>query len=258
MKSSIRISGIYVLFAVVWIIGSDRFVSIVAPDAASYAWFSTVKGLFFVFVTGAMLFFLVRKELRAKNDIIARLDREARIREQLLMELHHRLKNTVQTILSLIHLESLKSISVGQLVEAVEEKIQAMMAVFNTVYDHHDMLAISLRQVLEEYARITGRSVRLEGKPVPGSYTIETVTSCMIVVDSLIDLYFPPIHRLPYAPILISSQLEGALLLRAEDGSPPLPMLPPAETELLDVQLSAIGGRVEHVDGGVLFSFKAL
>ena len=58
-----RIALVYLGFAIVWILLSDRVVSRLVPDANTISWFQTAKGLGFVLVSAAVLFILTRRYL---------------------------------------------------------------------------------------------------------------------------------------------------------------------------------------------------
>ncbi len=55
-----RIALIYAAFSIAWIVLSDRVLSRLAPDLTNILLFQTLKGLFFVCASAALVFFLVR------------------------------------------------------------------------------------------------------------------------------------------------------------------------------------------------------
>jgi signal transduction histidine kinase len=59
-----RIAGIYAILGFAWIAFSDRLVVALSPDPAVHDRLQTVKGTFFVLVTAAILFVLVRRSER--------------------------------------------------------------------------------------------------------------------------------------------------------------------------------------------------
>jgi len=64
VKLALRTSLLYVIVAGLWIILSDRILQPLAPFVEAYVHWQTIKGLLFVTVTGAMLFFSMRTQLR--------------------------------------------------------------------------------------------------------------------------------------------------------------------------------------------------
>ncbi len=63
LTSATRIALVYLGFAIVWILLSDRIVRWLVPDADTISWFQTTKGLGFVLVSAAVLFVLTRRYL---------------------------------------------------------------------------------------------------------------------------------------------------------------------------------------------------
>ena len=106
MKSAFKITGIYALLAALWIILSDGALAFLLRDPVLISKISSAKGLFFVLVTSLLLYFMIRREMRIKNKVIVQLDRELEIREQLIRELHHRIKNNLQVVLGLMNIET--------------------------------------------------------------------------------------------------------------------------------------------------------
>jgi putative nucleotidyltransferase with HDIG domain len=63
LSPAMKIALVYLAFAVVWILLSDRFVAWTIPDAEEMSWFQTAKGLGFVVVSAGVLFVLTRRYL---------------------------------------------------------------------------------------------------------------------------------------------------------------------------------------------------
>jgi HD-GYP domain-containing protein (c-di-GMP phosphodiesterase class II) len=63
LTPAMRIALVYLGFAIVWILLSDRVVQWLVPDAGTISWFQTAKGLGFVLVTAVLLFVLTRRYL---------------------------------------------------------------------------------------------------------------------------------------------------------------------------------------------------
>ncbi len=185
MHEAIRVTGLYAIFATCWIVFSDRIVEFFSVSIVQMGLFSSLKGLAFVVATSILLYSLVRREINDKNVIIAELGKEAQIRSQLIHELHHRIKNNLQTVLGLLNLGSSGSKSVEEFKNAITSKLMAMSAIFNIVYNFHDMKHISLARVLDEYQHM--RHTQLARIDIdPGiSYNVETITSCLLIIDAI-------------------------------------------------------------------------
>jgi len=103
---AIRISALYALFAGLWIVFSDQAVALLVPDPQTHALVQTYKGAFFVCVTAGLLFVLLHGELRVREEDRARLRALLREQDVLFSELHHRVKNNMQTAVGLVELQA--------------------------------------------------------------------------------------------------------------------------------------------------------
>lgn len=74
MKNALQIAGIYFIVGSLWIFFSDSLARLITTDMAGYNAISTVKGILYVIVTAAMLFYLVRRALKAEAAYAAKLD----------------------------------------------------------------------------------------------------------------------------------------------------------------------------------------
>ncbi|GAB4300458.1 MAG: hypothetical protein Kow0098_27880 [Ignavibacteriaceae bacterium] len=59
-RSPIRITVIYLLLGVLWILVSDYILALLTPDKATFQQFQTFKGWFFIFITAWLLYTLIR------------------------------------------------------------------------------------------------------------------------------------------------------------------------------------------------------
>lgn len=64
-----RITLIYIVLGVLWILFSDRFMFLLFKDTHTLNLVSTYKGWFYVLFTGWLLFLLVRREMKKRNAI---------------------------------------------------------------------------------------------------------------------------------------------------------------------------------------------
>jgi putative nucleotidyltransferase with HDIG domain len=64
MSPPLRIAGVYMLVAAIWIWCSDRAVGALVPDAGLRMELQTFKGWIFVLATGAMLHWMIRRDVR--------------------------------------------------------------------------------------------------------------------------------------------------------------------------------------------------
>jgi putative nucleotidyltransferase with HDIG domain len=73
VSPALKIALVYLTFAVIWIVLSDRLVRVTFPDADELSWFQTVKGLGFVLVSAGVLFALTRRYLNRSERTAERL-----------------------------------------------------------------------------------------------------------------------------------------------------------------------------------------
>lgn len=73
-KSYLRIAALYVFFGFLWILFSDALLAFfLGSDALQFSLISAGKGIFFVLATGAMLYWLVRREYKREQTAAERL-----------------------------------------------------------------------------------------------------------------------------------------------------------------------------------------
>ena len=144
MKSAIRITFFFALFSIIWIVTSDKVVTLLfsSPQAIEAA--STLKGALYVAITSALLYLMVSNEIKRKNSIIGELDKGISTREQLIRELHHRIKNNLQVVIGLLNIETRNEALAREATERISNKLISMMSVFNIIYDMKDLEDISL------------------------------------------------------------------------------------------------------------------
>jgi len=102
-----------------------------------------------------------------ENDLRSSLEQK----DTLLKEIHHRVKNNLQTITSLlnIHMRSVTSDQAHQALEEVQTRVRALALVHHYLYESDDVRVVELRlfvgelcQVLHDTLSGAGRQVRIE------------------------------------------------------------------------------------------------
>lgn len=187
VKSAVRVALKYVVFSSLWILTSDTAIAAVSSSLSQLRSYSILKGLAFVLITGALLFYWVRKELQEKTAIIAQLNREAEIREQLLKELHHRVKNNLQVVIGLINTTIGDREGLDDLRHQINNKLHALTSVVNIVYNRRDFQSIGLREVLDEYAQVCRWNIRVTAEQVTVNLNIERMTSILLVLNAILE-----------------------------------------------------------------------
>ena len=102
-----------------------------------------------------------------ENDLRSSLEQK----DTLLKEIHHRVKNNLQTITSLlnIHMRSVTSDQAHQALEEVQTRVRALALVHHYLYESEDVRVVELRlfvgelcQVLHDTLSGAGRQIRIE------------------------------------------------------------------------------------------------
>lgn len=148
MKEAIRITLIYIIVAALWIFFSDSALAMLNLDIQTVVRISQYKGFFYVLVTGILLFSLIKKEMTEKNEVIVEQKTTLQQKEEVMRELHHRIKNNLQNIISIIHLETGEHGLTEVTTERILNKLYALSAIHDLVYTFAGFSHISLRQVL--------------------------------------------------------------------------------------------------------------
>src|ERR1700752_4210455 len=144
-------------------------------------YFETLIGL--IFLLGAVFVYLVvvtgvytidelRKTLMSKDE-----------KDVMLKELHHRVKNNLQIVISLMHLQSdkLKETSEKQIFRDCENRIQAMALVHESLYKSVNLSTINLSDYVKDLMRY------LLSRQQGINYTID-VTDLHLPIDKMVPL----------------------------------------------------------------------
>jgi diguanylate cyclase (GGDEF)-like protein len=96
-KEATRITVTYLLFGLSWILGSDGLARMFAPDSDTLYKINIIKGWAYVFVTAALVYFLISSYLRKISQTVEQLHREIQVRT----EAEERYKNLYEEVLYL-------------------------------------------------------------------------------------------------------------------------------------------------------------
>lgn len=179
--SSLRVVLIYVLAGTLWIIFSDRVLQTLAPDMSVYLIMQTYKGTFYVISTAVLLYFLIRSEFRFRDRIERQLNTALQHQEELSRELHHRVKNNLQLVRSILNLQRRALVSKdnglksSDLMRQLSIRLQAISLFHEKIHIDGKVDRIPLNDYLLEITRqhyrefeeeLTGIQVNLDLKKV--------------------------------------------------------------------------------------------
>lgn len=98
-------------------------------------------------------------------------------KETLLRELYHRVKNNMQVIRSMLHLQlaSSRDISAARLVTIIDQKIQTMALVHTKLYQSQDLSSIDLQSYIQELGKLLVQSCHKDSARIRLTFDLESV-----------------------------------------------------------------------------------
>ncbi len=138
-------------------------------------------------ITALFLFFFIRRDIHKQQETARILSKALEEQAVLLREVHHRVKNNLQIITSLIHLQqSGKKDSkplTGELA-AIERRIAAIAQVHQELYQGHELSRISLEILLSALAgTFPALQWRVNVPTVP--LTLDTAVPLSLIVNEI-------------------------------------------------------------------------
>lgn len=160
--------------------------------------FITLLGLFIVLVATGSIYFLYRNKkklnsiLAEKNEIISRALKE---KDLLLREIHHRVKNNLQVISSLLSLQS-RFIEDERALEAIKEgknRVKSMALIHQNLYQEDNLMGVDIKPYFEKLIHslfnsynIDQEKIRLKLDVEPLNLDVETVIPIGLIVNELV------------------------------------------------------------------------
>jgi two-component system, sensor histidine kinase PdtaS len=149
---AIRIALIYMVVGGIWIFFSDRHLKFLFPSFVDYQYYQTIKGWFFVLGTGALIFYLLNREFAKKDKIEAELQRNLEEKKILLNEIHHRVKNNLNSIISFLYIQK-ENFTDKELTEQFSiaiNRIYSMALIHEQLYKSSSFDSIDIRFLVPE------------------------------------------------------------------------------------------------------------
>lgn len=162
-RGPLAIAAAYLVFSLLWIHASDFVVAGLTSDPAVLSRFQTAKGSIFVVVTTLLLFAVLRVYAGRKRRAVAEAQKNLRDKEQLIKELHHRVKNNLQVIISLLRLD--ETDAVDTLRSRATDRMYAMALVHDNIYRSDFAAEVSVRSYVED---LVGHLASIYGDEEPG------------------------------------------------------------------------------------------
>jgi two-component sensor histidine kinase len=126
-------------------------------------------GLLVVMLLAVSLFWAYRlkqKSNRQLNQQNMLIQEALNQKEMLLREIHHRVKNNLQIISSLLHLQAHKGQNPQDLLQQSQDRIQAMAIIHEKLYKSDNLQAISLAEYIENLVTYFQQTYSLEQRKI--------------------------------------------------------------------------------------------
>lgn len=149
--STLRVVVLYALFGSLWILFSDRVLLLFTADPGRLVLLSTAKGWLFIVVTSIFLYIIVSREMRRQRALEKSLGASLREKEALLNEVHHRVKNNLQVISSILNLEREGPYGdeARTLIDRTRARLRSMSLVHERLYASKELARIDLAAYLQ-------------------------------------------------------------------------------------------------------------
>ena len=173
------------------------------------------------YITKPIHWELLRHRIRRLQDILKRQRAEAQIKaslkekEVMLKEIHHRVKNNLQIICSLLNLQSsaIEDEEILDLFKESQSRVRLMALVHEKLYQSDSLERINLRDYIQSLATYWLRSYEINPNAVAISTDIEniflgidTAVSCGLIVNEMVS------NSLKYA---FSNSMKGTIEIKA-------------------------------------------
>ncbi|MBI3320819.1 MAG: response regulator [Candidatus Omnitrophica bacterium] len=210
----------------------------------------------------------LHEEIAARRQVQEELEASVREKEVLLREIHHRVKNNLQVISSLLSLQS-TYLTDPQLLELFEDsrnRIRSMALVHETLYASANLSSIDMVSYVRDLASLLARSyaaeavqLRLQVEPI--FLGVDTAIPCGLLLNELVSNAFKhafPDRRGGEVDISLRRLAEDRFLLTVQDtgiGVPPRVSLSNPETlglRLVAALVSQLQGEIQldRAEGG--------
>ena len=168
-------------------------------------------------------------DLTERKDLEDRLRKAVKEKESLLREVHHRVKNNLQVISSLLNLQaaSIKDPQVVQLFRESQTRITSIALLHDTLHRSNDLSCIRMSDYLRTLAGHVFRSYGIDPKAVvldllveDLAFDIDTAMTCGMIVEELLSNSLKHAYaggRRGRIQIELQAQDEGAYLLQVRD-----------------------------------------
>jgi PAS domain S-box-containing protein len=209
---------------------------------------------------GGLVFFteMITDRVRAEDQVRASL----REKEAMLKEIHHRVKNNLQVISSLLSLQAARVThpAAAAVLSESQNRVRAMALVHETLYRSDDLARVDLSRYLEELCGYLFRSygvdsalVRLELDVEPVTVSLDKTIPCGLLVNEIVSnslKYAFPNTRSGTVAVGAHTRPDGHLTLTLTDDGVGLPAeivvdrTPTLGLQLVNILTEQLGGQL--------------
>ena len=247
------------------------FICIESAEAGKTEW-SPEEYDFAVSVAGFISLILESEErFRAENEI----KKSLKDKELLLREIHHRVKNNLQVISSLLYLQSkkLNDVKLNNVLLESQNRVKSMVMIHEKLYKSEDLASFNYAEYIKELSNSLFRSYNLDSGKISlemhiGNIILDTDTAvhCGLIINELVSnsiKYAFPENSEGVISINFYSENKGDFILIVGDNGVGLPKdFNPEKSDTLGMMLIKI--LIEQINGtmdiqnnnGVTFTFK--
>ena len=168
-------------------------------------------------------------DVTERKDLEDRLRKTVKEKESLLREVHHRVKNNLQVISSLLNLQaaSIKNPQVVQLFRECQTRVASIALLHETLHRSNDLSCIRMSDYLRTLAGHVFRSYGVDAKTIlldllveDLAFDIDTGMTCGMIVEELLANSLKHAYAVGQGgriTIELQAQAEGAYLLQVSD-----------------------------------------
>ena len=258
------------LLSVPIILGADVFGVITLQDYENENVFSdtqadllmTISSQIAVALQNSRLYMALQLELEEKNKTEKKLKSSLKEKEVLLKEVHHRVKNNLQIMSSLLRLQSsnLKSDEIKNIFIESENRIKAMAIVHNKLYDSHSYDRIDFEEYLKTLTTnlflslgVRTSTITIQSKIREKHFNIDTAIPLGLIINELVSnalKYAFPHNKKGTISITLDKKEDSFILTVQDDGIGIQGQLDPSKKPTLGMTLvnllsAQIDGKLE-------------
>lgn len=145
--------------------------------------------------SGKTFAFWIVQDVTERNKALEDLKRSLNEKKELIMEIYHRTKNSMQVIISMLALQSMfiGNKELEDIFQKMESRIRVMSLVHEKLYQTNNMSKLNLKEyltdlinnIMTEY-EITGEKISITDKMEKTDVLIDSATPCGLIVNELV------------------------------------------------------------------------